>query len=76
MSLFSRRASRWLAVVGWAALSAAGPALGQPRNAAHAVRQAPAPTPKGREVEAPAWSFACMTDHGPTPCHEPMWVYD
>jgi hypothetical protein len=31
---------------------------------------------RGRQVEAPPWSFACMTDHGPRPCREPMWVYD
>jgi hypothetical protein len=30
---------------------------------------------KGREVAAPPWSAACMTDHGPTECDEPMWVY-
>lgn len=30
---------------------------------------------EGREVAAPSWSDACMTDHGPTPCGEPMWVY-
>src|ERR1700682_6498162 len=29
----------------------------------------------GREVAAPPWSFACMTDHGPTQCDQPMWVY-
>jgi hypothetical protein len=29
----------------------------------------------GREVEAPPWSAACMTDHGPSQCGEPMWVY-
>ncbi len=29
----------------------------------------------GREVAAPPWSAACMTDHGPTECDEPMWVY-
>ena len=29
----------------------------------------------GREVAAPPWSAACMTDHGPTQCGEPMWVY-
>jgi hypothetical protein len=29
----------------------------------------------GREVAAPSWSAACMTDHGPTQCDEPMWVY-
>jgi hypothetical protein len=30
----------------------------------------------GREVAAPPWSAACMTDHGPSECDEPMWVYD
>jgi hypothetical protein len=29
----------------------------------------------GAQVEAPPWSFACMTDHGPSQCGEPMWVY-
>jgi hypothetical protein len=29
----------------------------------------------GREVAAPPWSAACMTDHGPSQCDEPMWVY-
>jgi hypothetical protein len=29
----------------------------------------------GREVPAPPWSAACMTDHGPSVCGEPMWVY-
>jgi len=30
---------------------------------------------EGREVAAPPWSAACMTDHGPSRCDEPMWVY-
>ena len=30
---------------------------------------------EGREVRAPPWSAACMTDHGPSECGEPMWVY-
>jgi hypothetical protein len=30
---------------------------------------------EGREVAAPPWSAACMTDHGPSRCGEPMWVY-
>jgi hypothetical protein len=30
---------------------------------------------EGREVAAPSWSAACMTDHGPSECDEPMWVY-
>jgi hypothetical protein len=29
----------------------------------------------GREVAAPSWSSACMTDQGPSRCGEPMWVY-
>jgi len=29
----------------------------------------------GRQIEAPPYSFACMTDHGPSNCREPMWVY-
>jgi hypothetical protein len=28
-----------------------------------------------REVAAPPWSFACMSDQGPRQCDEPMWVY-
>ena len=30
---------------------------------------------EGHEVQAPPWSAACMTDHGPSQCDEPMWVY-
>jgi hypothetical protein len=26
---------------------------------------------EGREP----WSAACMTDHGPSECGEPMWIY-
>jgi len=29
----------------------------------------------GRQGVAPPWSFACMTDHGPSDCGEPMWIY-
>jgi hypothetical protein len=29
----------------------------------------------GREIAAPPWSAACMTDHGPSECGEPMWIY-
>jgi hypothetical protein len=29
----------------------------------------------GREVAAPPWSAACITDHGPSQCGEPMWIY-
>ena len=30
---------------------------------------------EGREIAAPSWSAACMTDHGPSGCGEPMWIY-
>jgi hypothetical protein len=30
---------------------------------------------EGREVAAPPWSAACMTDHGPSQCGEPVWIY-
>ena len=42
---------------------------------AGAARDAYAAAAVGREVPAPAWSAACMTDHGPSECGEPMWVY-
>jgi hypothetical protein len=29
----------------------------------------------GREIIAPPWSAACMTDHGPSECGEHMWFY-
>jgi hypothetical protein len=30
---------------------------------------------EGREVAAPPWSAACVTDQGPSQCDEPMWIY-
>jgi hypothetical protein len=30
---------------------------------------------EGREIIAPPWSAACMTDHGPSQCGEHMWIY-
>jgi hypothetical protein len=30
---------------------------------------------EGREIAAPAWSFACLNDQGPQQCNEPMWAY-
>ena len=27
------------------------------------------------QIAAPPWSAACMTDHGPSDCGEPMWIY-
>jgi len=37
--------------------------------------QPPAFGGEGRQVTAPPWSAACMTDHGPSDCGEPMWIY-
>jgi hypothetical protein len=39
------------------------------------VHSSPSFAEAGREVAAPSWSAACMTDHGPSECDEPMWVY-
>ena len=30
---------------------------------------------EGREIVAPPWTAACMTDHGTSECGEPMWIY-
>jgi hypothetical protein len=30
---------------------------------------------KGREIAAPSWSAACLTDRGPSACGVPTWVY-
>jgi hypothetical protein len=38
-------------------------------------RHPPSYAIRGREVMAPPWSAACMTDHGPSACGEPMWLY-
>jgi hypothetical protein len=37
--------------------------------------QLPAYGSEGREVVAPPWSFACLSDQGPRDCGELMWVY-
>jgi hypothetical protein len=58
------------------ALSLAIPATAQARTSESSAQpQAQAQETVGREVAAPSWSAACMTDHGPTQCGEPMWVY-
>jgi hypothetical protein len=56
------------------ALSLAIPATAQARTSESSA-QPQAQETVGREVAAPSWSAACMTDHGPTQCGEPMWVY-
>jgi hypothetical protein len=30
---------------------------------------------EGREITAPPWSAACMTDHGPSECGQHIWFY-
>jgi hypothetical protein len=30
---------------------------------------------EGREIVAPPWSFACMTDQGPSVCGQHAWFY-
>jgi hypothetical protein len=55
------------------------PSLAMSATAQTRVDQSSAPPQaygsEGREVAAPPWSAACMTDHGPSQCGEPMWVY-
>ena len=51
--------------------SLATPAMVQART----HESIPAQATEGREVAAPPWSAACMTDHGPGQCDEPMWIY-
>ena len=53
-------------------LALAMSATAQARTTEHV---APPHAYAGREVAAPSWSAACMTDHGPSDCGEPMWVY-
>jgi hypothetical protein len=50
-------------------------AVSAPAQARIAGYSAPPHAYEGREVAAPTWSAACMTDHGPTECDEPMWAY-
>jgi hypothetical protein len=51
----------------------ATPTTAQPRTRSGAITQAHGS--EGREVAAPSWSAACMTDHGPSECGQPMWIY-
>jgi invasion protein IalB len=43
--------------------------------APHRTRNTATPAGAAYQGEAPPWSFACMKDHGPTNCGEPMWIY-
>jgi hypothetical protein len=58
-----------------AALALAGASLAPIASANAAVPPGATGASGGRQMEAPPWSFACMTDHGPSRCGEPMWVY-
>jgi hypothetical protein len=60
-------------------LAALALALATPATAQARMKESSAPSRAnevvGREVAAPTWSSACMTDQGPSQCGEPMWVY-
>jgi hypothetical protein len=49
----------------WARLGTESPVVSRPQS--YGI--------EGREIIAPPWSAACMTDHGPSECGEPMWFY-
>ncbi len=55
------------------------PSLAAPATVLARTQDSSLPPPafgiEGREVAAPPCSAACMTDHGPSRCDEPMWVY-
>ena len=55
-------------------LSLAMSAAAEARTNENHVRRQAYPV-GGREVAAPPWSDAYMTDHGPSQCGEPMWFY-
>ncbi len=54
--------------------SLATPTMAQKRIHKSGIR-AQAYRIEGREIVAPPWSAACMTDHGPSECGQTMWVY-
>jgi hypothetical protein len=54
--------------------SLATPATAQERTHKSGTR-AQAYGTADRQIAAPSWSAACMTDHGPSECGEPMWIY-
>jgi hypothetical protein len=55
--------------------SLAAPTTAQGRAHKRSARDQTQQAIEGREVAAPPWSAACMTDHGPSECGEPMWIY-
>jgi hypothetical protein len=54
--------------------SLATPTMAQQRTHTSVTRAQPNVI-VGRQIAAPPWSAACMTDHGPSECGEPMWIY-
>ena len=54
--------------------SLATPTMAQQRTHTSVTRALPNVI-VGRQIAAPPWSAACMTDHGPSECGEPMWIY-
>jgi hypothetical protein len=63
-----------LLVALWLVSSLATPTAARPRGNDVAARAHPDAI-EGRRIAAPPWSAACMTDHGPSECGEPMWIY-
>jgi hypothetical protein len=63
-----------LLAVLWLVPSLATPTMAQERTHKGGTR-AQAYGIGGREIAAPSWSAACMTDHGSSECGEPMWIY-
>jgi len=55
-------------------LSLVAPAAARPRTSIIADRSYSSSI-GGRQIAAPPWSAACTTDHGPSECGEPMWIY-
>ena len=56
-------------------LALAMSATAEARTYEHGARPQAYNGEESREVAAPPWSAACMTDHGQSECDEPMWVY-
>jgi hypothetical protein len=55
-------------------LSLTTPTVAQQSPQKHSTRGHASGT-EGHQTVAPPWSAACMTDHGPSECGEPMWIY-
>jgi hypothetical protein len=47
---------------------------GATQAGSHPLHDAPIAAVRCYQGEAPAWSFACIKDNGPTECREPMWI--